>query len=150
MKTLPLVLFVLLAAVAAEAQESYTLPASAGNVVTLNGVITGQNGDNCARYSLVRTCTQAQVCVAAAAPGGASCTATQARSAGVRIYALTFAGREEYVTFGITLPAFLQLVANQQAEDRRAFCESWNIASVATRNAFCTSIGLAAGCNPGC
>lgn len=134
----------------AHAQETYSLPAGAGNVATLTTVIVGQNGDNCARYSLARTCTQAQVCAAAAAPGGSSCTANQARSAGVRIYPLTQPGREEFVTFGIALPRFIELVNNQQNEDRRSFCENWNAASVSTRNTFCTTIGLASGCNPGC
>jgi hypothetical protein len=134
----------------AAAQETYSLPASAGNVTTLSGVMTGQNGDNCARYFLARTCTQAQICAAAAAPGGSGCSAAQARSAGVRIYPLTQAGREEFVTFGIALPAFLQLVNNQKAEDRRAFCEGWAATSVANRNAFCTTMGQASGCNPGC
>ncbi len=132
------------------AQETYSLPAGAGNVVTLTAVITGLNGDNCARYSLPRTCTQAQVCTAAGAPGGASCTAAQARGANVRIYPLTQAGREEFVTFGIALPEFLRLVANQQQETRRAFCEGWNAANTTARNNACSALGLAAGCDPVC
>lgn len=143
-------LFLLFLPVAAQAQETYSLPAGAGNVITLSAVITGLNGDNCARYNLARTCTQAQVCAAANAPGGASCSAAQARGAGVRIYPLTQPGREEFVTFGIALPRFLELVAAQQQEDRRAFCEAWNAATTTQRNNACTAIGAASGCNPGC
>ena len=134
----------------AEAQETYSLPAGAGNVTTLSTVMLGLNGDTCARYNLARTCTQAQVCAAAAAPGGSSCTAAQARGAGVRIYPITFAGREEFVTFGIALPEFLRLVAQQQQETRRAFCESWAAANTTQRNNACAAMGAAAGCDPGC
>ncbi len=139
-----------LGAASVHAQEVYSLPAGSGNVATLSVVIAGQNGDICQRWNLARTCTQAQVCAAAAAPGGSSCTATQARTAGVRIYAITQAGREEFVTFAIALPRFLEMVSSQQSEERRAFCEGWAAASVSTRNTFCTTIGLASGCNPGC
>lgn len=155
MKVIPLVLVVLLAAVAAEAQtETYSVgPASAANVVTLSTVIVGLNGDNCVRYSLPRTCTQAQVCTSAAAPGGASCTAAQARGSGVRIYPATFAGREEFMIFNIALPKFLELVAAQQQESRRAFCEGWAVSTVTARNSACSALGLpasTAGCDPGC
>lgn len=150
MKSLPLVFVVLLAAVAAEAQETYSLPAGAGNVTTLSTVMTGLNRETCLRYSLSASCTQAQVCAAAGAAGGASCTAAQARAAGVRIYPITFSGREEFVTFGIALPEFLRLVAAQQSETRRLFCEGWNAATVTQRNNACTAIGLSAGCDPVC
>jgi hypothetical protein len=150
MKTLTLVLVALLGAASAQAQETYSLPAGAGNVVTLTTVIAGLNGDNCVRYALPRTCTQAQVCTAAGAPGGASCSATQARGAGVRIYPLTQPGREEFVTFGIALPAFLQLVSNQQQETRRVFCEGWLASNTTARNNACSALGLAAGCDPVC
>lgn len=150
MKSLPLVLVVLLAAVAAEAQETYSLPAGAGNVTTLTTVMGGLNRETCVRYSLAANCTQAQVCAAAGAPGGSSCTANQARGAGVRIYPLTFAGREEFVTFGIALPEFMRLVAAQQSETRRIFCEGWTAATVTQRNNACTAIGLSAGCDPVC
>src|SRR5687768_9027420 len=65
----------------AQAQETYSLPASAGNVVTLSEVITFYNGETCGRYSLAESCTQAQVCTASGAAGGSSCTAGQARAA---------------------------------------------------------------------
>jgi hypothetical protein len=135
----------------AGAQETYSVgPASAVNVATLTTVIVGQNGDTCARYNLSRTCTQAQVCAAAAAPGGSSCTPTQARSAGVRLYASTQAGREEFLTHAIVLPKFIELVNAQQSEDRRSFCEFWSAATQTQRNNACTAMGAATGCNPGC
>jgi hypothetical protein len=150
MKRLIFVLTLLGLVKVASAQETYSLPAGAGNVATLTTLVTKHDGDTCQSYALPRTCTQAQICIAASTPGGASCTAAQARAADVRIYPNTFAGREEYVTFEVALPQFLALVSAQQSEDRRAFCENWNAASVSTRNTFCTSIGLGTGCNPGC
>jgi hypothetical protein len=143
-------LLLLLLAAPAAAQESYTVSAGAENVATLSVVMAALNGDSCARYSLARTCSQAQVCAAANAAGGSSCTAAQARAAGVRIYPITFAGREEFLSFGIALPKFLELVASQQQEDRRAFCESWNAANQTQRNAACTAMGAPTGCTPGC
>lgn len=151
MKSLPLAaLFVLALSAYAGAQETYSLPAGAGNVTTISTLIAKGARDTCLRLNLLATCTQAEACQAAGAVGGTGCTAAQARTANARIYPNTFAGREEFTTFEIALPQFILLVASQQAEDRRAYCTNWNAASVATRNAFCTSIGLATGCNPGC
>lgn len=144
------VIGVLTMAAYSSAQETYSLPAGAGNVATLSVVAASFNGETCERFGLARTCTQAQACVAAGATGGSSCTAAQARSVRARIYPITFAGREEFVTFEVALPKFLELVGEQQREDRRNFCIGWNAASVSTRNTFCTTIGQPAGCNPGC
>jgi hypothetical protein len=145
------VLAALLVTPGAWSQETYTISAGAANVTTLSAVIMGQNGTICATYALTRTCTQAQVCTAAGTPGGSGCTAVQARTAGVRIYPLTQAGREEYVTFGIALPRFLELVAAQTAETLRATCTAWNALSQSARDTFCTgTLGLPAGCNFGC
>lgn len=132
-----------------QAQETYSLPASAGNVVTLNEVITFYNGETCARYSLALTCTQAQACTSAVAPGGASCTAAQARNAGVRIYALTQAGREEFVTFVIAAPEFFRLADSvQKAAQRKLFCDAWAVASGANQGTCRTAISAPANSNP--
>lgn len=145
------VLAVLLIAQSAWSQETYSLPAGAGNVVTLAAVIVNENGNVCASAALVRTCTQAQICTARAVPGGASCTAAQARTAGVRIYPNSLAGREEFVTFEIALPRFLELVAVQAAENVRASCTAWLALTQGQRDTVCTgTLGLAAGCNFGC
>lgn len=125
----------------ASAQETYSLPASANNVTTLTGVITAQNGALCAAYGLARTCTQAQVCAAAGATGGSGCTAAQARNAGVRIFPLTQAGREEFAQHKIAAPKFAELISEQQAENRRSFCEAWNAANQTQRDSACTAIG---------
>jgi hypothetical protein len=145
-----LLAFVLFA-VPAAGQETYSLPAGAGNVATLSAVITNLNGEVCVRGSLPRTCTQAQACVALSIAGGASCTAANARNGSARIYPLTQPGREEFVTFGIALPRFLELVAAQVLEDRRASCEAWLGLTQGQRDTFCTAtLSLAAGCNFGC
>lgn len=145
-----LIFALILLAGTAAAQEAYTLNASAGNVATLTGVITGRNGDLCAAYGLARTCTQAQVCTAANTPGGASCTAAQARTANVRIFPLTQAGREEFTTHKIAAPKFTELVNDQKAEDRRAFCAGWTAATQTARDNACAAVGLSAGCSPSC
>jgi hypothetical protein len=147
-----LLAFVLFAAsVPAFAQETYSLPAGAGNVTTLSVVITGMNGGICVASGLPRTCTQAQACTATGAPGGASCSAAQARAAGIRIYPLTQPGREEFVTWVIAVPKFLELVAAQQAEMVRAACEAWNALTQGQRDTVCTAtLGLPAGCSFGC
>jgi len=145
MRKLVLALFVLtLSAGVAQAQEVYSLPVGSGNVASLSVVITGRNGALCNRYGLALTCTQAQVCPLAGAAGGASCTAAQARAAKARIFPLTQAGREEFTTFEIALPKFLELVAEEKAEQRRAFCVAWLAKTQPERDAICT------GCDPGC
>jgi hypothetical protein len=134
-----------------EAQESYTIPASAPNVASLTVVVTGHNGDVCERYSQPRTCNQAQACTAAETPGGASCTPAQARAAGVRIFALTQAGREEYTIHMIVLPKFLELLAAERAEQHRAYCVKWLALTQTQRNTFCTgTLGEPASCGPTC
>ncbi len=151
MKVLPLVLVVLLAAVVAESQETYSVgPASAAQVTTLTTVTSALNRETCLRYSLAAACTQAQVCTAAGAAGGSGCTAAQARTAGVRIWPATFAGREEFTTFGIALPGFNALVAAQNTETRRIFCDGWLAANTTARNNACSALSLSAGCDPVC
>lgn len=149
-RSLCLVAFFALMAGTVFGQETYSLPASAGNVTTLTSVINFQNGELCARLSLPRTCTQAQACVAPGclAAGGASCSAAQARAAGCRVYpASTQAGREEFVTFFIAAPRFIELVAMQNAESKRAFCEAWTANSGG--QASCrTAISAASGTDP--
>lgn len=145
------------------AQETYSVPGSATNVNTLTRIVTGWNGDTCQRFNIARppnaACTQAAVCTAANAPGGASCTAAQARGANVRIFPLTQAGREEFLQFMIVLPDFTTLAAtNEKAENKRAFCVGWTAATNANKDSTCTALGLptgwvagnGAGCDPGC
>lgn len=145
MRNVAVFAFLLIAGVA-QAQETYSIAAGATNVTTLTGVITAKNGDKCAKVSLPRTCTQAQLCTAKGVTGGASCTAAQARSAGERIYPLTQAGRDEFVTFEVALPKFTELVSEVQTDQRRDFCEKWNAATQTARNNACTAIGATSGC----
>lgn len=152
MKRLALALLAIGLGVLSEAQETYSIPGSAPNVVTLSDVITYYNGQKCEAQSLPRACTQAQACTAAGAPGGASCTAAQARGANVRIFPLTQPGREEYVTFEIAAPKFGELVTQVQAgAKRRDYCEAWASASQGTRDTHCSALGLPtgpSGCTP--
>lgn len=145
-RTLAALLLLTLAGIA-QAQETYNVPAPAQNVTTLTAVITKRNGDLCATYQLARTCTQAQLCTAA---GQGGCTAAQARTANLRIHALTQAGREEFTTYQIALPKFTEIVAEQQAENHRSFCSFWTAASQGAKDSACTAIGAGAGCDPVC
>lgn len=130
-------------------QESYTLSAGATNVTTLTEVITFLNAETCARYGLPDACTQAQTCTAAVATGGAGCTAAQARAGGVRIYPLTQAGREEFVTFGIALPEFLRLAETaQKSAQKKLFCDAWEVASVANQNTCRAAVSAQSNADP--
>lgn len=130
------------------AQETYSLSGSAGQVGQLDRDRASTNRQTCTRLGLALTCTQAQACTSANAPGGASCTAAQARGAQVRIFPATQAGREEFLTFSYVVPEFSRRVKGAAADEMNA-AKAWFIAqSVAVQNAECAKWGLAAGCNP--
>jgi len=146
MRRLFLILGLVALAGAAEAQETYSLPATAGQVTNLNIIALGQNERVCKRLALASTCTQAQACTAATAPGGASCTAAQARGADVRIYPSTLAGREEFVTFKFLAPDFIAALQAVGSQHQSTFC-AWFIAqSQGGQDTVCTNAGLPAGC----
>lgn len=147
-RLLPLVVLFVLVGISAEAQETYSLSASAGNVTTLTDVISFFNAQTCQGFSLAPNCTQAQACTAANAPGGSSCTAAQARNANARIWPLTQAGREEYTTFQIAMPRFLDLVGSVATAKRQTFSTAWAALSQGSRDSICTTLGLPAGCSP--
>lgn len=132
-------------------QESYNVgPASAPQVTTLTTVIAFLNGETCVRLGLPRTCTQAQACADSdcAAAGGASCSAAQARAAGCRLWIpSTLAGREEFVTFGIALPRFNELVATQNAAAKFDFCTAWT-ANTGGHSTCRTAISAPSGSDP--
>ncbi len=145
MKLLLVIVLVLAASLVgaqAEAQETYTQGATAPQVLDLTAIITADNEDTCESRSLAETCTQAQVCVAAGAVGGASCTAVQARAAGVRIYPLTFAGRDEYVLQMFVLPRFAaakgRLALRHLVKCRRF----WIAATPTQKNTACQALGI--------
>jgi len=147
MKKLLLVALILGAAArTASSQETYSISAGAGNVSDLTAVVDVSNAKTCERNSLAPTCTQAQVCTAVSAPGGASCTAAQARGANVRIFPNTQPGREEYVTFQIALPKFNEIKADILARGQQQLCKFWTTATQPQKDALCTSSGQAAGC----
>lgn len=133
----------------ASAQETYSINANANQVTDLTDIVRTQNGQVCERTNLALDCTQAQACTAAGVAGGASCTAAAARAANVRIFPLTQAGREEFVTFGIAAPRFVELrAANVPAFAQQQQCKFWS-APTTTRtqkDAMCTAANLPTGC----
>lgn len=138
----------LLAGGSAFAQESYSLSFSANQVNNLDRDRASNNRQTCVKLGQVSTCTQAEACAAARAPGGASCTAAQARAANVRIYPATQAGREEFLTFSVVIPEFQRRLKGAAADEQNA-AKAWFLAQNAvTQNAECSKWGLANGCNP--
>ena len=148
MKRLVLLLSLIFIPALAQAQESYNVAATAGQVTRLTKAVTIQNRQTCAASGFPASCTQAQVCTFVNAAGGASCTAAQARAANVRIYPNTLAGREEFVTFALVVPAFQQLVSTAPSTDQQDFCAAFKAAAPATQNSTCATYGLAAACEP--
>lgn len=136
-----------LLALPALSQETYTLSASANQVADLRQYQLSINRGQCRRLGLALTCTQAQACTSANAPGGASCTAGQARNAGVRIWPDTQAGREEFVTFQWVAGHFLEARSSLPALAAPDYCAWWTAQNQTTKDAECTKIGAPAGCS---
>lgn len=146
MKKLLLLLPLFLIPAAAEAQETYNIPATAGQVANLTNIVSTANARTCLRLTGAESCTQAAACTTANAPGGASCTAAQARGANARIYPLTQAGREEYVIFVFTAPQFVSALGDPVAFEFERACLNWQAFNQTQKDAACTSLGRPAGC----
>lgn len=129
----------------AQAQETWLLSPTVGQVSRTTKAVTIQNRQTCASMGLGPTCIQADICTA---KGLAACTPAQARAANVRIYPNTQPGREEFVTFVLVIPAFQQLMSTAVTSDVQDFCGAFKAASQATRDATCTTYGLPAACEP--
>jgi hypothetical protein len=148
-KLIPLLIVALLAlAGAAQAQETYSIPANAGQVATLTDILTYANIDTCQRLVSANTCTQAQACTAANAASGASCTAAQARAANARIWLNTQSGREEFVIFQIAAPRFLDLAAGLASLKATIQARAAALATQTAKDSSCTDLGLPTGCYP--
>lgn len=134
---------------AVEAQETYSLSASAGQVADLRQYVLAINRGTCRRLAAAGglACNQAQACTAANAPGGSGCSATQARNAGCRIWPDTQAGREEFVTFQWNAPRFLEAKASLPSLAAPDYCDWWGAQNQTTKDAECTKIGAPTGCS---
>lgn len=143
-----LVLLFILISVPAAAQEAYTVNATAGQVTRLTKAVTIQNRQTCASQGFGPLCTQGQICVQVNAAGGNSCNPAQARAANVRIYPNTLAGREEFVTFALVVPAFQQLMGTAVMTDQQDFCAAFKAAAQGVKDATCATYGLPAACEP--
>jgi hypothetical protein len=127
-------------------QETYSLAATAGQVANLTAAVASLNQEMCTGHALAADCTQAQVCTAVNAPGGAGCSAVQARDAKVRIWPNTQAGREEFVTFYLVAPRFQDLIAGTVGANRIRYCAWWTAQAQNVKDAECTKLGQPAGC----
>lgn len=134
--------------------ETYSLSTGSGQQGTRNAVLVDKgrairNRTTCKRLNLVSTCTQSQACVAANAPGGASCTAAQARQVNVRIFPQTLAGREEFIMFHSFVPDLVDFFNQTQGQDNSDACTSWSTMTQAQRDVVCAAFipALPAGCD---
>ena len=129
-----------------EAQEVYSISATANQVtrITRANALTARR--TCLRLGLAEGCTQAQACVAANAAGGASCTAAQARAANARIYPITQAGREEFITFEFIVKELKEFDAEAVRRDQDLYCIWFKAQNQATQNAECSKISSVAEC----
>jgi hypothetical protein len=149
MKPYILALLVLLAATAS-AQEDLTITIPAAELPHLINQVATTNVETCERLHLAVTCTQAQACVAAAAVGGASCTAAQARAADARIFPATTAGRSEYVTFRLVAPQVEAAKPRVTARNKKRMCVWFNGLNQTQKDAECVKHDSPAGCDAGC
>lgn len=144
-------LFTLVSPKLASAQETWSIgPVPASQVSKAADQVALSNAKVCRKFSLPDTCTQAQACTAAGAPGGSSCTAAQARGANVRIFPATQAGREEYITFNFIIPGLDDRQAQVVGDNRTKQCQFWVSANAAQRSALCTASGLPSTCDLSC
>jgi len=136
----------LLATPNAIAQESYTVPISAGNQLTMTDIVRMHNEKICWRLGLADNCTQAQACTAANAAGGASCTAAQARAVAARVYTNNTAGREEFHIQETAVPALAIKIADLVSHNQERMCRNWGTFNQTQKDNLCTAAGLSAGC----
>jgi hypothetical protein len=141
-----ILLGLLLLPTAAQAQETYSFSATASQVTTLNQGIADINAGTCATFALAATCTQAQACTAANAPGGAACTAAQARNANVRIWPNSQPGREEFIQFYWLLSNFNGMKSSIQSKDAQSYCTWYRAQTQTVKDSECTKTGRSANC----
>lgn len=142
---LKLAALVFLLAGAAEAQENYTVAATAAQVVDLRIFELAKNRETCRRVNAAGApnCTQGAACTAVNAPGGSGCSAAAARQAGVRIWPDTEAGRLEFITFnpGWLADLFKAAKASTPGQINVEYCIWWGTQNQTQREAVCTAIG---------
>jgi len=125
------------------AQETFSIPVTAGQVTRIDRARIKTNSNTCLARNAVggANCTQAQACTAYGAAGGASCTVAQARATNpsCEIFAATLAGREAF-TLATVVAKVVEFQTQAVAEDKVAFCVWWNtIASAGAKNTICTT-----------
>lgn len=132
----------------ASAQETYSTSATAQQVLDLTDIVTATNERTCTNRGQAIGCTQAQSCTGqgVVCANGSSCTAAQARSCGARIFPLTQAGREEYVTFQLVGPEFISRRDALSSWYQERQCRFWVTANASQRSAMCTAAGLPSTC----
>lgn len=149
MRKIVFALLAVFAATTAFAQETYSVDATVQQVADLTAIINARNERLCYKVTAgaAFTCTQAAACTFFNAPGGASCTATQARSVGARVYPNANAtDRTEYVKFNMAGPQFTDQKAILPSWSQFKACLKWQTDNQTARDSSCSAAGLGAGC----
>lgn len=148
-------------AVAAEAQvasESYTLAVNSRNATLNDRARISWNTGVCSRFNLSASCTQSQACAGAVAagiavPGGASCSAAQARTLDLEIYANSTTGRDLFFTHQYAMKIILPLLERAaSSSDATAKQANYCAGNDTVKNGMCLAAGapvpatVAAGC----
>jgi len=144
MKKFLFAFILLLGAQSAATQETYTLNASAPQVSRLNVVVNSVNDRTCINFNQASGCTQAQACTAAGI--SSSCTAAQARTANARIFPLTQAGREEYITFNLVATQVQSYFEATIDYNHNKYCTWFRAQTVTVKNAECSKSGAPTDC----
>lgn len=128
----------------AEAQESYTVNATAAHVTRLDRQRTRWNTAVCARFALAPSCTQALACSSA---GVGSCVTANIRAADIEIFPNTLTGRNDYFVQKILKALADAWKSDDVAKDAALQCVNWTAANQTTRDGMCTAASLPAGCD---
>jgi hypothetical protein len=142
------------------APETYSVVANSARVGDLIQIVMMRNQKTCQRihsqngqnpWPVPYTCTQVQACAAANPPVVPCDESTNAgrnalRAANVRVYPSGFAGRDEFVSFALAAPQFIDQTNAVPSWQRYVQCLSWQAADAAGKNQMCSQAGLSPDC----
>jgi len=145
---------------ATPAPEIYQVVATSPRVADMIQIVDMRNQKTCQRihvqngknpWPVPYVCTQAEVCTATMPPitpcdDATSQGRSNLRQANARIYPNTFSGRDEFMSFVIAGPQFLDQINAVPSWQRFVQCIAWHGADAAARNQMCAQAGLSPDC----
>ena len=154
MKKLALSILILAIAGIASAQPVAPITVTLSVQSVIDAVDIGRENRNlkiCDKLGVVGTCNQANVCAASFSQtgqpaSGSSCTANEADVLGIRTYAKTNVGLQNYIEnelIKINIPSFEEELARRSLLKLAAECKAANQAG---KDAVCTRNNLSVGC----